>query len=91
MGSLKRKMARRRAKKQNKEFKDKVGLFTKLGDECCACQKPFDKKSKEQISTWRVVVRETEKLVRLYCPVCWETATKAVKQVMENEQKNSST
>jgi predicted RNA-binding Zn-ribbon protein involved in translation (DUF1610 family) len=32
------------------------------------------------VSEWQVVVRKEEKLVRLYCPECWNTAIKIVKE-----------
>lgn len=83
MGSLGRKMARNKAKKQKKEMKQLLGLFDKLGDECAACEAPYDKTSKEQAMTWKVVVREQEQIVRLYCPDCWNKTTEAIKQVEE--------
>ena len=91
MGSLGRKIARNKAKKQKKEMKELLGLFDKLGDECAACEAPYDKTSKEQAMTWKVVVREQEQVVRLYCPDCWNKTTEAIKQVeeaMNNEQQN---
>ena len=84
-------MARNKAKKQKKEMKQLLGLFDKLGDECAACEAPYDKTSKEQAMTWKVVVREKEEIVRLYCPDCWDKTTEAIKQVeeaMNNEQQN---
>ena len=59
-------------------------MFDKLEDECAACEKPFDKKSKEHASTWKVVVREEEQVVRLYCPDCWGKANKVIKEI-END------
>ena len=88
MGSLARKIARNKAKKEKKEMKQLLSMFEKLGDECAACEAPFDKKSKEQAMTWKVVVREEEKVVRLYCPDCWEQATEAIKQVEESLRDN---
>ena len=38
------------------------------------CDKPFDKKNKEMVMSWSVVVREQEGVVRLYCPDCWSKA-----------------
>ncbi len=76
-------MARNKAKKQKKEMKQLLGLFDKLGDECAACEAPYDKTSKEQAMTWKVVVREQEQVVRLYCPDCWNKTTEAIKQVEE--------
>ena len=47
---------------------DKIHSFGKLPEKCDACQKPFDKKSRDMVFSWRVVVRgET---VRLFCPEC---------------------
>ena len=66
MGSLKRKMARKRAKRLKKDMKDQLLMFDKLPDNCLACEKEFDKKSKEHAMTWSVVVREQEGVVRLY-------------------------
>ena len=93
MGSLKRKMARKRAKRLKKDMKDQLLMFDKLPDNCLACEKEFDKKSKEHALTWSVVVREQEGVVRLYCPDCWGMARDLVKQVQENEQskENNST
>ena len=85
-------MARNKAKKQKKEMKQLLGLFDKLGDECAACEAPYDKTSKEQAMTWKVVVREKEEIVRLYCPDCWNKTTEAIKQVeeaMNNEQQDN--
>jgi len=76
--SLERKLNRsktKKAKKQaEKEMAVKVALFDKLPDKCLTCESPFDKKNKEMVTTWNVVVREEEKTVRLYCPTCWEKA-----------------
>jgi len=89
MGSIKRKMARKRAKRLKKDMKDQLLMFDKLPDNCLACEKEFDKKSKEHAMTWSVVVREEEKVVRLYCPDCWGMAKNLIKQVQENEEKQS--
>lgn len=61
-----------------------ISMFENLGDECSACDKPFDKKSKEQVATWNVVVREKEKIVRLYCPQCWEMANNLIKEIQDD-------
>ena len=80
-------MARRKAKRAKDNIKQQMMLFDKMGTECNTCRKPFDKKSKEYAMQWKVVVREKEELVRLYCPECWEKAAKLVKMVEENENK----
>ena len=87
MGSLKRKMARNAIKKQKKAEKQmtkKLMMFDMLEDACAACDKPFDKKSKEHATTWNVVVREQEKVVRLYCPECWDKANKLIKEIQDD-------
>ena len=63
------------------ELAEKMFLFNKLPNECSACTKEFDKKDRDMVSSWSVVVRSDEQQVRLYCPSCWEAAQKAVKQV----------
>jgi len=60
---------------------EKLMMFDQLPDECSACVKPFDKKDRDMVFSWNVVVREEEKIVRLYCPTCWDAAQKAVKQI----------
>ena len=84
MGSLKRKIAREKSKRAKKEIKQQLTMFEKIGDECTMCKRSFDKKSKEHTSTWNVVVREKEKIVRLYCPECWDEAIKIIKEI-END------
>jgi len=83
MSNLSKKIQRQNKKEAEKEFKKKVGLFNKLSDHCLVCQKPFDKKNKEMVMSWSVVVKE--ELVRLYCPVCWDRAANLIKEL---KQKN---
>ena len=86
MGSLKRKIARniqKAQKKAEKKMAKKLMMFDMLDDECAACHKPFDKKSKEHATTWNVVVREQENKVNLYCPPCWESALQNIKEIQE--------
>ena len=84
MGSLKRKIARNKAKRAQKEIKQQLMMFDKIGEWCAACEEPFDKNSKEHAMTWSVVVREKEKLVRLYCPECWEKANNLIKEIQND-------
>ena len=71
-------------KKAEKAMAKRLMMFDMLDDECAACLTPFDKQSKEHAMTWNVVVREQEKVVRLYCPECWDKAQSIIKQV-ENQ------
>jgi len=81
MGSFTRKLKRKRKKDAEKELKRHLSLFGKMDGECSACERPFDKKSKEHAKTWSVVVKEEKSIVRLYCPECWNMAKKIVEQV----------
>ena len=80
----KQRRARDRALKKQRskaDFEEKLGLFGMLEDECLSCQKPFDKKNKQMVTTWSVVVREKENKVNLYCPDCWAVAINILKEV----------
>ena len=61
-------------KTTEKEVKHKLGLFDLTPTQCLTCSEAFDKKNKEQVMSWYVVVREQEKKVNLYCPDCWQKA-----------------
>ena len=83
--SNKRKIKRSKQKKQKKEaqkrMKKQVFLFGKLPDNCLACDKKFDKKNKEHAMTWKVIVKEKEEVIRLYCPTCWGLAEDLIKEI----------
>ena len=64
---------RRSIKKEAKGvggLSEKVTLFGSLPEMCNICQKVFDKKDKDMVTSWSVVVREEAKTVRLFCPNC---------------------
>ena len=75
------------------DLEKKIGLFDKLPNRCTNCLCPYDKKDKEMIKTWTVVVREKEGKVNLYCPKCWNDANKLIAEMKEklNESKNKKT
>ena len=77
MNREQRRAAAKQAKKAgNAELEEKIALFGELPDECLPCSAPFDKKDKEMAMTWSVIVHQEEKVVRLYCPECWDRAVK---------------
>ena len=89
MNRKQRRAAVKEAKKNgNTDLAEKTALFSSLPDHCLACTKPFDKKDKKQVMSWSVVVREEKKVVRLYCPDCWQKAKNIVKTI-EDEQGGS--
>ena len=71
------------------EVAEKVALFGKLEDECLVCEEPFDKKNKEMVMSWNVVVREKEGKVNLYCPTCWEKAQSVIEQARKMVEANN--
>jgi hypothetical protein len=84
-----RAMEKKVGKDNSQKLADKIFQFDKLPDECLACLKPFDKKSKEMATTWNVVVRD-ENTVRLYCPECWTTAQKILEDYKKERTDESS-
>ncbi len=69
------------SKKKKTELEQKLGLFELLPEECMVCMKPFNKRDKEQVKTWNVVVREEERVVRVYCPTCWNKAKQFLSEI----------
>ena len=63
-------------------MEDKINLLGKLPELCNVCQKPFDKKNKDMVFSWRVVARQEE--VKLFCPECINKA----KEVIDGTKKN---
>jgi|TARA_R110000851_G_scaffold225915_1_gene378689 hypothetical protein len=84
MGSATRKISRRAEKSRKKAAKEdisqKMNMFDKIPEACSACQEGFNKQDREMVSTWSVVVRAEENIVRLYCPSCWSMAKKVVEE-----------
>ena len=70
----KRAMAKTEKKQGNTDVAEKVALFGLIGNHCLVCSKPFDKKDRDMVASWSVVVREKEEKVNLYCPECWAGA-----------------
>jgi len=81
MSNLNRKMKRQKKNEAKKELQKKVGLFNKLSEHCLVCQKNFDKKNKDMVMSWSVVVKEEQ--VRLYCPECWDRAKDLIKEIKD--------
>ena len=79
MAKLSRKLRRDKENAAKKELQKKVGLFSKLEDHCLVCQKDFDKKNKDMVMSWSVVVKEEK--VRLYCPECWTRAKQLIEEI----------
>ena len=49
----------------------KISLLGMMPSECQICGTVFDKKSREMAMSWRVIVREAQEEVNLFCPNCF--------------------
>jgi len=85
---IRRKQAKKKKKQAEKELVQKTALFSKISDECLVCSKPFDKKDKEMVQSWYVIVRTENKKVNLYCPECWTKANGIIQQLQEEINDN---
>ncbi len=63
-----RQMQKEIGKEASENLAEKIFQFNKLPENCSACQKEFDKKNKDMIQSWSVVVKQ--EVVRLFCPDC---------------------
>ena len=88
--SLKRKIKREAQKNSKKDLGKKVGLFNKIPESCLTCNKKFDKKNKEMVMTWNVIVNRQKEEVKLYCPECWNRAKNLIEEI-KNGYANSKT
>ena len=75
---IKRNKNQKEKKKLNKVIAAKVRQFNNIPDQCFACKAPFDKKSKEHVATWKVVVSDSG--INLTCPDCenWHEIAHAI-------------
>ena len=80
---IKRKGLAKKRRQAEKDMSEKMGLFSKIPESCDACDKPFDKKNKDMVMSWNVVVKSEQEVVRLYCPECWAKAKEIIKEFSE--------
>jgi len=81
------KSKKKTGEKPNKEIDNVMGMFDLLPDECSACLAPYNKKDRKMVTSWNVVVREKENIVRLYCPQCWIMAKNIIQDIREKDAK----
>ena len=80
---IQRKIKRAKKKQQERELKEKIGMFSKLEDSCLVCEKLFDKQDKKMVQSWYVIVNKKKEKVNLYCPECWQRARGLVEKIKE--------
>ena len=61
-----------------------MSLVEKFPIKCNVCEKSFDKKDKEMVTSWSVVVRKDPGTVNLYCPECWQRAKALIEEIKED-------
>ena len=76
-----RRLAAAAKKAGNPDLEEKLKLVETLSDSCRSCKSPFDKENMKMLSEWMIVVRQSESATHLYCPECWEKATKIIEKL----------
>jgi len=76
--------AKRRKGDSEQAMEDKLVMFGHLPESCSACTAPFDKTNRDMVFSWRVVVREQQESVTLFCPDC----IKKTQEVLDGTTKN---
>jgi hypothetical protein len=74
-------------KEQKKDLNQKLNMFDRLPDQCYTCETAFDRKNKQQVQSWFVVVKNAEQTVKVYCPECWDKAQKSLQKMITNFNK----
>jgi Zn finger protein HypA/HybF involved in hydrogenase expression len=75
-----RAMNKHMGKDATENLTEKISQFGNLPQQCNACNEPFNKKDKDMVNSWSVVVKQ--EVVRLFCPHCIQKTQK----VLENER-----
>jgi hypothetical protein len=79
--TTRRAMEKKMGKDSTETLAKKFSHFGKLPQQCSACEEPFDKKNREQLASWNVVVRQ--ETVRLFCPHCITKTQEILNNVTE--------
>ena len=76
----KQRRALKKLSKPEQEMAQQVTLFGMLPEKCLACQKSFDKKNKDMVMSWKVVVHNDNETVRLFCPECIDKTKEVIEE-----------
>ena len=82
----KQRRAGKKLSKPEQKMAEKVALFGKLPDACLTCEKSFDKKDKDMVFSWKVVVHHETETVRLFCPECIKKTQETIDGRYEYEE-----
>ena len=94
----KKKLKRKAKKKQEqvrsataqRKLKNQMNMFDRMPKACDTCGEGFPT-TREAHMSWKVVVRNEEQQVRLFCPICLEKASKLVEEQNAAEQEAKET
>ena len=56
----------------------KMESFSRVPDQCTACDKPFDKRNREQVFSWMMQIHEEAGIYNLFCPECYKAKLEEV-------------
>ena len=71
------------SKSVSENLAQKISQFGKLPEQCSTCHTAFDKKDKEMVQSWSVVVKQ--EVVRLFCPECIKKAKEVIQNATNTE------
>ena len=69
---MNRQQRRALGKQLGKDTASAIDLMLHMPNKCFICEALYDKKNREMVNTWSVEVYNEQKLVKLYCPECFE-------------------
>ncbi len=73
---MNRQQRRALGKELGKDAASTIDLMLHLPTKCFICEALYDKKNKDMAMSWSVEVYNEQKLVKLYCPECFEKRKK---------------
>ena len=77
--AAKKKKEKKLTQDQQQKMRNQMNMFDRLPKVCNTCDEVFPK-TREAHMSWKVVVRNQEQQVRLFCPACLEKASKLVEE-----------
>jgi|TARA_R110002124_G_scaffold111387_3_gene265155 hypothetical protein len=83
--AAKKKKEKKLAQEQDQKMRNQMNMFDRLPKVCNTCDEVFPK-TREAHMSWKVVVRNEEQQVRLFCPACLDKAAKLVEEQDATEQ-----
>ena len=88
--SAKKKRDKDQVQQRQEQLKRQMNMFDRLPEACNTCGEDFPK-TREAHMSWKVVVRNEEQQVRLFCPTCLEKASKLAEEQDATEQEAEET